>query len=103
MKNSTGKSMKVELNEKGAKVVAYLSCRMAMNNASPIESNKKYAEQMAAFITGNIAASCSTYRQKLYIFQELLPKIIYWIDESCGNLDDGPDLSVFGEIVDFAP
>ena len=91
---------KIELDETGVKVVACLSCRMALNNSSPLESNKQYAERMAAFIIGNIVASFSTDRGKLSVFQEILPKIICWIDESCGSLDDSPDLSVFGELAD---
>jgi len=39
----------IRLNETGAKVVAFLACRMAMNHAFPIQSYRKYAEQMADF------------------------------------------------------
>ena len=52
-------------------------------------------------MTGYIAASCDTDHGKLYVFQELLPKIICWIDKSCGSMDDEPHISVFGEPADF--
>ena len=80
----------IQLDAEGAQKVARLACRMAAAKASSIESDKRYAMRYAAFVTGTLAAQCTSEAQWMAMFEQFLERVHRYLDIGCSNCMDEP-------------
>lgn len=85
----------IRLDRAGARYVAWLSCKMAAANASPLESDREHARRFAAFVLGIIAAQCPEDFQRLVIFRNFLSEVQRWLNQGCADCGKEHDWSAF--------
>ena len=78
----------IQLDSEGARKIARLACRMAAAKASSIESDKQYAKRFAAFLSGAVAAQCTSESQWMMVFEQFLGRIYHDLEIGCSDCVD---------------
>jgi len=83
---------RIQLDDAGARLVAWLACRMAVANSGPLETEGEYARRMAVFVCGIMASECGSDVQRLRIFEDFLPLAAGYLHRTCSHcLDETSD------------
>jgi hypothetical protein len=78
----------IQMDEDGARFVAWLACRMAIDNSGALETDKTYALRMASFIVGYMASGRGSDVRRIRIFHEFLPRVTEYLHGVCSSCHD---------------